>query len=707
MRRSLRPLFVSAALAWAALSPAALDLSPGPARADEGMWLLGGAPVERMQQKYGFTPSAEWLRHAQLSALRLSNGCSASFVSPGGLVMTNHHCAVGCIAEHSTAQQDLMKTGFYAPSADRERRCTGVELNQLREVEDVTAKIAAATQGKDGEAYGQAQRAAISQIEKACADATQLKCDVVNLYHGGRYDLYKYKRYKDVRLVFAPEYGMAAFGGDPDNFNFPRYGLDVTFYRAYENDRPVQTQDYLTWNDAGPQPGELVFGVGHPGTTERLLTVAQLELIRDVGLPDYLMYLAELRGRVREYQKRGPEPRRQTEELLRGVENRFKALSGQHAALDKTFFGAKGASEQALRARVAKDPQMQKLYGGAWDALAQAEDRARRLYKLHAYLEKGRGFYSDLFGIARTLLRAGDERKRPSTERLREYRDSALPTLELKTMSRRPIHAQTEELTLTFSLTKLREQLGADHPLVRKVLDVYTPEEVARNIVASTRLSDPAVRKQLWDGGAAAVQRSTDPMIRLARLIDGDARAVRKQFEDQVEAVRDKNSELIARALFAVQGTAMYPDATFTLRLTFGTVKGYSEDGREIAPLTTMRGAFERATGREPFILPPTWLLAKPRLRLDTPFNFASTLDIIGGNSGSPVLNREGHVVGLLFDGNLQSLGGAFYFDDSVNRAVAVHSSALLEALRVIYHADRVTSELQPPRTRAAAPLPR
>ena len=697
---------LAAAMVLGTLAGAGL-LGGGTARADEGMWTLTDFPRERLQKKYGIAPSDEWLRHIQLSSLRLGGGCSGSFVSPQGLVMTNHHCAIGCLEELSNPQRDLLKNGFLASERGSELRCTTMELSQLQAIEDVTSRIADATRGLADQEFGHAVKSEMSRIEKACADSTKLRCEVVTLYHGGKYHLYKYKRYTDVRLVFAPEAGIAQFGGDPDNFNFPRYALDVTFFRVYDHDKPVQAEHFLPFSSRGVAAGDLVFAAGHPGTTQRLLTVAQLEFLRDVQLPERLFYMAELRGQLTQFGKRGPDQKRMAAELLYFLENGFKALSGQHQTLlDHDFISAKRASEQSLRSQVAKNPEWQKQYGGAWDALAKAEEAARKLWGSYSLLERGRGFQSELFGYARTLVRGSVERKKPNEERLREFRESALPVLTNQLFGRQPVYSQLEELTFTYSLTKLRESLGPDHPLIKKLFGQYSPEEIAHNLVSASHLGESAVRKQLWDGGAAAIKASSDPMIKFALAVDGDARAIRKQFEDEVESAIDKNAELVAKALFAVQGTTIYPDATFSLRLTYGQVRGFKDPWREVAPITTLRGAFERHTGREPFILPQSWLGAKGRLKLDTPFNFASTLDIIGGNSGSPALNQEGQVVGVVFDGNLHSLGGAYYFDDTSNRALTVHSAGMLEALRVIYNAGTLAKELMATAPARKEPVP-
>lgn len=675
---------------------AALALAPLAARADEGMWTFDNFPSQKVEQAYGFRPSPGWLRHVQLSSARLAGGCSASFVSPDGLVMTNHHCAHGCIEQLSTAQKDFVKSGFQAKTLEDEVKCPEIEVNQLVEITDVTAEMNEATAGLEGQRYFEAQRAATARLEKACQTSDRLRCEVVTLYHGGIYDLYKYKRFQDVRLVFAPEFAIAFFGGDPDNFMFPRYDLDVSFLRVYEDGRPARMNDWFRWSPAGAREGDLTFVSGHPGGTSRQLTISELEYQRDHALPERLFTLSELRGQLVQYQKRGPEEARHSNAMLFYVENSVKALKGRFEALvDKAFFQSKIRDEEALRAKLAEDPRRARRYLPAFDAVARSQATLVEIRKPLRYIEQGGGFQGELFHHARTLVRGAEERQKPNEKRLREYRESALPALTQALFSTAPIYPEFEIFQLTFSLTKLRENLGADDPFVKKVLGKKSPEELATEVVKGTRLADPSVRKRLWEGGKAAVDASRDPMIELARLVDPDARAIRKKYEDEVEAVQRKNDELVAKARFEIQGTSTYPDATFTLRLSYGSVKGYQENGRYVKPITTFEGAFERATGRDPFALPQSWLEAKPRLNLATPFDMATTNDIIGGNSGSPVVDRDARIVGLIFDGNIQSLGGDYGFDPSVNRAVAVHSSALLEALDRIYHAERIVNELK------------
>lgn len=670
-----------------------------PAAADEGMWTYDNFPSDAVAAKYGFAPTQEWLDHLRLSSLRIARGCSASFVSPDGLVLTNHHCVIGCVEELSTPAENLVDEGFYAPTLEQERTCPNFELNQLRRITDVTERIHKATEGKEGKAYAEALSAEISRIETECAKSEDVRCDVMALYNGGLYHLYEYKRYRDVRLVWAPEASVGFFGGDPDNFQFPRYNLDAAFLRAWEDGRPAKTEHFLRWSRVGAREGDLAFVSGHPGATSRQLTVAELEAERDHGLPERLFYLAELRGMLTEFQNRGPEQRRTAGTQLFYVENSFKALKGRWQALvDPALLQRKRDEEAKLRAWVEADPERRKKFGGAWDAIAETQRENRRLIDEHAMVEGNRrgalGFRSQLFHYARLLVRGAEERTKPTEQRLREFGDANLPAIEQALASTAPVHADLEIAQLSFSLTKLREQLGPDHPIVREVLDKDSPESLAKKLVEGSRLGDPKVRMELWQGGKKAVDASDDAMIAFARRIDPLARKVRAEYEARIESVVRANASAIARARFEAYGTSTYPDATFTLRLSYGQVKGWMENGEPVAPLTTMAGLFERATGAEPYALPERWWKARSKLDLSTPMNFVTDNDIIGGNSGSPVVNSRGELIGLLFDGNIHSLGGEYGFDPATNRAVAVHSRAIVESLDKVYGARRIVDEL-------------
>ena len=678
----------------AGVSVAAVALLP--AMAEEGMWTTDHFPADQVAATYGFKPDQAWLDHVQLSSLRLARGCSASFVSPLGLVQTNHHCAQGCLAQLSSEGHDLVATGFYARELKDEVKCPDIEVNQLIAITDVTRRVTEALDGKDGEALADAKKAIQARIAQECSGGdTSLRCDVVELYHGGVYDLYKYRRYQDVRLVFAPEIAIAFFGGDPDNFEFPRYDLDVTYLRVYNGDAPVNSKaNYFRYAAADVQPGDLTFTAGHPGATNRLDTVAELEFRRDVTLPRDIFYSSELRGILTEFSTKGVEQARIATNLLFGIENSLKARKGQFAALvDPAIIKARAVAEHDLRAKVAADPQLQARYGTAWDGVRTTLDHYRGLRDRYTFTEGGQGLSSRLFGFAKTLVRHAAEAAKPDEARLREYTNANFPIQRQAMVASTPVYPELEKLTLTFSLTKLREALGPDDPFVKKALGNKSPAMLATELVDGTGLADAKLRRMLLDD-PAALAASNDPMIAFARSIDPDLRAMRKLYEDEVATPLSKYSTQIANATFRIYGTSTYPDATFTLRISYGSVKGYLQDGREIDPITRIGGAFERATGAAPFRLPDSWIAARSTLNLAQPFNFVTTNDIIGGNSGSPVLNKAAEVVGLIFDGNIQSLGGDFGFDPAVNRAVAVNVGALREALAKVYHADRIVDEL-------------
>jgi hypothetical protein len=666
-------------------------------RADEGMWTFDHFPSKSVAQKYGFSPSQAWLDHVRAASLRIAGGCSASFVSSQGLVMTNHHCVVECVGQLSTPKQDYVQSGFIAKGLADEKPCPAFELDQLTQIRDVTSAVKGATAGKAGDAANAALHAVEAKLQQSCGTNPNVRCDVVSLYHGGVYDLYQYKRYDDVRLVFAPEYAVAQFGGDPDNFNFPRYDYDIGLLRAYENGKPAASPEYLRWSKSGSKAGDLVFVSGNPGGTHRELTVAQLAYIRDYQLPEEMPVLGELRGILEQFQKRGPEQTRESHEDLFFIENDFKAEQGrQRALLDPQFFATKVAEERRLRAAVASRPALARQTGSAWEDIATIQ-RLRAKLAPRFGVADGFFFQAGMLGDAFTLVRAATERAKPNEQRLPEFTDQALVEVQQELFAPVPVFKDLQQLNLEYAFALARRELGADDPLVRKVLGAESPEQLAQRLVSGTHLDDPAVRKQLYEGGQAAIAASTDPMIRFAASLDSDFRAIRKDYEARVDAPTRAAAERIAKARFAVLGTSVDPDATFTARLSYGTVKGFEDaQGRFVQPYTTMAGLFERAMGAPPYALPQSWLDAKPALDLSTPMNLSTTNDIIGGNSGSPLIDRNGDVVGLIFDGNIFSLGGDFGYDPTSNRAVSVDSRALLEGLRKVYHLDRVVSEIQP-----------
>jgi hypothetical protein len=660
--------------------------------ADEGMWTFDNFPSARVNAKYGVTVTDAFLNRLQQSAVRLASGCSASVVTAGGLVLTNHHCVRECVANLSTSRVDYIKEGFSAAAPADERKCAGIQAEILTSISDVTGRVKAAAAGRAGREFVTARDAAVASIEKdGCAgrEAT-FRCQVVTLYQGGQYKLYTYRSYSDVRLVFAPEGATAFFGGDPDNFNFPRYDLDAAFLRLYENDRPVATPTHLDWSTTAPAPGSVVFVAGNPGTTQRLLTADQLQTLRDTILPDTLVWMAELRGRLIRFSEESAEHARIAEDLLFSIENSFKVYRGQLQALSAPgFIEGKKTSDESLRAAARASTSD----GDPWAKIARVQAARRTLAQPYTYLESRAAYGSDLFGFARTLVRAAEERAKTNGDRLPEYTDSRLPLLERQLLNPVPIHPDLERLALEFWLSKLRENLTADAPATKTVLGTDSPEVVADRLIAS-KLGDPAFRKALWGGGLNAVRASTDPMIQFVLATDRAARDVRQAYETQVSGPTERAAGRIAEIRFAALGTGTYPDATFTPRVTVGTVKGWTEGGRTVVPFTRFAGLWERATDYFPFKLAPRWLAARGRVDGTVAFNMVTDTDIIGGNSGSPVVDINGRVVGAIFDGNIHSLGGAFAFDANLNRSVSVTTAAITEALDKVYGAQALLKEL-------------
>jgi Peptidase S46 len=672
-----------------------LLMSARTAFADEGMWTYDNFPTAKMQAAYGWAPDAAWLEHARLGSIRLTLGCSASLVSSDGLVMTNHHCARECVSDLADAQHDYIANGFYAASRADEKKCPAMEANQLVNISDVTQQVEAATAGKSERAFHEAERAIKAHIESACGTAADVRCQVVTLYAGGVYDLYKYKRYQDVRVVFAPEEDAAFFGGDPDNFTFPRFDLDAAFVRIYDNGKPLHTDTYFRFASKGVKQGDIALTSGNPGSTERDDTLAQLEFLRDEAQPFVLTMYSELRGILTEFATKGAEQARTSKTLLFSIENSLKAYKGRQLALVQgSIITDKTRTEADFRKRVAADPKLAASYGGAWDAVAAAVAHNRGIYVRNAMLERLPPRLSDLLGHAVALNRYAAEVGKPDGQRLEEYTDANFPALRQQIISPSPIHADLEKTMLTWWLTKVRECLGTTDPDVRALLGKQSPEEIANALVDGTKLSEAALRAQLLAGGASAIEAYHDPLIDFVRVLDAPARAVRADYENNVKAVTTKNSALIAKARFALDGKSTYPDATFTLRLSYGAVSGYQEDGRNVAPTTNFAGAYAHATGRDPFKLPDSWIAAGKAVDPNAQLNFTATDDIIGGNSGSPVIGRGGEVIGLIFDGNIQSLGGDFGYDGTINRAIAVDVAGITEALKHIYHADRLVKEL-------------
>ncbi len=668
--------------------------------ADEGMWTLDNFPSDTVRDRYEVDVDQAWLDRVRLSTTRIEGGCTGSFVSPDGLVLTNHHCVRRCISDNSSAGNDLQKDGFVAASRNDEPRCPSDQLSVLVAMDEITDAIEKATAGKSEAQANESRKQTLTRLETECEQAAERagesrSCESVNLYNGGQYFMYQYKRYDDIRLVFVPEGGIAHFGGDPDNFNFPRWCLDMAFLRAYEDGKPASTPNHLTWRSAGADENEAVFVTGHPGSTDRLLTVSELQFLRDVSIPIWLLRYSELRGRYRQFATLGDEPHRVVQEPLLRLENGIKVRRNElFALLNEEVMTDKEAREDEFRAAVAADAILASAYGSAWDEIDEALAVHRTFYEPWLFAEQSAAFSTIMFSYARNLVRVAAESKVPNENRLREYTEAALPQLRQVTLAPRPIDADLETVRLAFSLEKMREWLGPDDLFVKQVLAGESPANRAKALIHGSRLADPGYRTELWDGGADAIEASDDPLIVLARDIDAASRALRKRYEDEVEAPINTASEKLAAARFKVQGTSTYPDATFTLRVTFGSVKGWQEKGEYVVPFTQTRRLFERATGEDPFRVPPAWVASRGALNMDTRFNFVATTDITGGNSGSPLIDKDANLVGLAFDGNIHSISGSFFFDENMNRTVAVHPAIMLEALTKVYEAGHIVEEI-------------
>jgi Peptidase S46 len=659
------------------------------------MWTFDNPPVKQLQDKYHFTPTQAWLDHLRLSSIRMQDGGSASFVSPHGLMLTNHHMALGQLQKNSTPEHDYVRTGFYAATQDQEMKSADLEINVLVSMENVTTRVldALKTAKTPAEQY-KARQAAIAEISRESEQKTGLRSDVVTLYEGGEYWLYRYKKYTDVRLVFAPEEQIAFYGGDPDNFTYPRYDLDMALFRVYENGKPIDSKDYLKWNPKGASDGELVFTSGHPGSTERMYTVSQLTYERDIADSITLKLLKNRIATLKDFAARGAAPAQESQARIFGLENSRKAYEGQIKGLqDPAIFGKKQKEEDEFKAKVMANPQSKAAYGNAWAEIAEAEKKAATRTKEQYY----HGLDSTLASYAGQIVQYVVEIKKPDGDRLPGYHDAQLDSLKFQLFSRAPVYSDMEIARLTGALQFDLAEVGPNDPFLKIVLNGKSPKEVATELVNGSKLADADVRKKLIEGGEAAVEASSDPMIVLARKLDPMRRELIKWEETNVTSVEQRAGEQLGKARFAAYGKTIYPDATFTLRLSYGQAKGYPMNGT-IAPYkTTLFGLYDRAASfdfKAPFDLPARYAEGRTKLDLATPFNFVSTNDIIGGNSGSPVVNREGELVGLIFDGNIESLVGDFVYDIETNRAVAVHTAAMTEALSKLYGAQTLVNEL-------------
>jgi hypothetical protein len=665
--------------------------------ADEGMWSFDNPPKKQLQEKYGFTVTGSWLDHVRLSSVRFMDGGSGSFISPKGLVMTNHHVAVGQLQKMSTSEKDFVKTGFYAATQAEEVKCADLEVNVLVSMENVTARVRASVlPGMNDEQALKAREAETAKIENESKEKTGLKPEVVSFYHGGEYWLYQYRKYTDVRLVMAPERQIAYYGGDADNFTFPRYDLDMAFFRVYENDKPLASAEYFKWNAKGASENDLAFVSGHPGSTDRLYTLSQLEYQRDVQFPMTLKYIQKRIDILHEYAKGGSEQTRRALVQLFGLENSKKALTGEYEGLlDESLFVKKKAEEESLKRLVSGKSEWKDAYGTAWKSIEKAVRKQKVKAKSSFYR---RLVGSRMFGFASNIVFYSREIEKPESDRLDGYHQSQLDEMKFYLFSPAPVYKDLEQAGMLGGLKLSIDELGADDPFLKLVLDGKSPEETVGNLIRNTNIQSVEFRKKLIEGGKAAVDTCTDPMILMARKLEPLTRENIEWKKKNVEGALTAGTEKIAQALFAVYGKEKSPDATFTLRLSYGTVKGYPMNGTVAPCRTTLYGLYDRALSfdsKGDFELPRRYWDRKDGLDLSTPVDFVSTCDIIGGNSGSPVIDRNAEVVGLIFDGNIESLPGRFVYDDVKNRAVAVHAAYIIEALRKLYDAGILADEIE------------
>jgi hypothetical protein len=679
----------------ASLAAVLLAVSPV-IRAEEGMWTFDNPPLKELAAKYNFHPTQEWLDHLRLSSVRLNDGGSGSFVSPDGLLLTNHHVARGQLQKNSTAEHDYLANGFYAATPDQEMKSPDLEIDVLVGMQDVTARVQGAAKGIADDAKAlKARESEVAAITKESKDKTGLRSDVVSFYNGGEYWLYQYKVFTDVRLVFAPEQQAAFFGGDPDNFTYPRYDLDMALFRVYDNGKPLHTDNFLKWTAKGAAPGELIFISGHPGSTSRQDTMAELLVERDVVEPAVTDYLKRRIAAAQAYAAKGPEQARQVGSTIFGLQNGLKVYIGRTEALaDKSLIAKKQAEEDDFRKKVAANPEWEKEYGGAWDTIAKAEEQVKPEFRYQIY----RRTDSRLFSFALLLVQYSAEIKKPDGERLPQFHDANMQSLQFQLLSPAPITTDTEKLFMKTALNLGEEKLGKDDAYVQAILQGGPVDATVDSLIDGTKLGDVAARKALMDGGEAVIAASTDPMIVAARRVDPIVRESQRKMRDTVESVLTPAGEKLGKARFLVYGKNAYPDATFTLRLSYGTVDGYPYNGTIAPPFTTYYGLYDRAYSfgnKPPFDLTPKEQAGLSKLDLTTPLDFVSTGDIIGGNSGSPVVNRDGELVGLIFDGNIESLAGDFVYDGTKNRAVAVHSAGMIEGLRKLYGAGALADELE------------
>jgi len=665
---------------------------PATLLANEGLWTFDAVPKAAIQKDYNYRVTDGFLSFLRMSTLRMNVGGSGSFVSQDGLIMTNHHIAHDCVAKLSTKDHDYVAEGFYAPTMKDERKCPDLEVNRLMDIQDVTNDVlGAAKKGMSDADALRAKKSMMSKLEKACADATGMRCDVVTLYHGGKYMLYRYKKYTDIRVVFAPEFPIAFFGGNEENFTFPRYDLDVAFLRAYENNKPVQTGSFLRFSLTGPKKGDLVFVVGNPGRTGRLLTVDQLKMVGRRSYP-FILKVLKIKDKILNlYAAKGAEEARRSQEARFYTENGIKAITGFVASLDqKWLWQKKRTAEKKMRAGFAKIGHGR----NPWKLISKAQKVMRRIYKRYYLLERGYEYFGHLHGMAKGLARYVTETSKPNAKRLRRYRDSNLGSVRMRLMAKLPVYKDYEELGMRTGLEIISSLMGKNSKITKTILQGKSAAKLAHDIIVKTKVGSLDFRKKLIKMSPEQLKSCKDPLIRLVMLEDGFARKALKTYQDKVDGPEKDGMETIARIRFKLYGNTVYPDATFTPRLSFGAVKGYKEAKGFVKPFTKISGLYKKAGKKYPYKLPEKWVKAKKSIDMNTPMNFCSTNDIIGGNSGSPVIDTDGNAVGLIFDGNIYSLGNRFVYREKVERAVSVDTAAIIEALKKVYNAPSLVHEL-------------
>ena len=684
-----------------ALSFLALALAGTSLRAEEGMWTFENLPTKKIQAAYGWAPDQAWLDHVRLSSLRFPGG-SGSFVSKDGLVLTNHHVGRGWIQRLSSKDVDYVKNGFAAATREQEIKVPGLELMTLMAMEDITARLNKAIKpGTPEKDALKARETEIEKIKKEMQEKSGLTCEHVTLYQGGEHWIYSYKKHMDVRLVFAPEQQIAFFGGDFDNFTFPRHNLDFSMFRVYEDGKPYQPKEFLKWTETGLKAGDLTFVTGHPGRTNRQDTLAQMIYSRDFAIPMRLKAMERRKDALVEYAKLSPETSRQVNTQIFGIENGIKATTGYWSGLkDRSAMARIEAAEKDLRAKVAKDPKLTASAGESWAKIEGATLVAKGMAKESMNVGTAG---STLLGYALALVRVADEEALPSEKRLPEYSDANLKTAKTRLGIPAPYYKEQEIFMFTKGLEEAAKELGPQHPYVKAMLGGKPAAVVAKAAVEGSTLSDPEVRKTLLAGGKKALTDSRDPMIALAKKLDPIGRQLRKKQEEQVQSVITEHGTRLAKARFAIYGKNTYPDATFTLRLSYGAVAEFKGNGTLIQPFTTFGGLFDRYDGwggntakahEGAWTLPQRWLDKRSSVDASVPFNFAHKVDIIGGNSGSPVIDKKGELVGLIFDGNIESLPGNYFYDEAVNRGVSVDARAITHALDKVYGATALVAEL-------------